>query len=200
MKQWITGIGDWCRLVCKMCLVVFSPPAELQVNACYFCQSWQSTSNTPSIPRHPLIGYQDGLFLLRPNETPPSTAQALLLFCIDISGSMSITSQVKTAWPTAICSLFMTAGIHKAVEFHVINLCCFKVSEGEHIVHRSRLQVSLFQVSFELCKAENEHTLTVIYYHNSISCPKMLSRCCWDKNHCIQTSLSRKPCCSVFRD
>ncbi|XP_041819406.1 circularly permutated Ras protein 1-like isoform X1 [Chelmon rostratus] len=91
---------------CSQCGSVLDSSYDNVVNTCYFCQSWQSAS-PPSIPQCPLTGYQDGLFLLCPNETPPCAAKALLLFCIDISGSMSITSQV---------------------------------SEGEHLVHRSRLQ------------------------------------------------------------
>lgn len=143
---------------------VFSPPADLQVNTCYFCQSWQSAS-PPSIPQCPLTGYQDGLFLLCPNETPPCAAKALLLFCIDISGSMSITSQVRTAWLTAICSLFVTAGVHKA------ELRSFMWSVSRYLFQGVRGGASCpqipsagesFQVSFELCEAENEHTNSTV--------------------------------------
>lgn len=91
---------------CSQCGSVLDSSYDNMVHTCYFCQPWQSTS-PPSLQQCPLTGYQDGLFLLCPNETPTGAAEALLLFCIDISGSMSITSQV---------------------------------SEGEHIVHRSRLQ------------------------------------------------------------
>ncbi|XP_056222360.1 circularly permutated Ras protein 1-like isoform X3 [Seriola aureovittata] len=56
------------------------------LHACHFCQSRELTS-PPSIP-------PSALFLLNPDEKPPCAAGALLLFCIDISGSMSITSQV----------------------------------------------------------------------------------------------------------
>ncbi|XP_076616381.1 circularly permutated Ras protein 1-like isoform X1 [Chaetodon auriga] len=91
---------------CSQCGSVLDSSYDNMVQTCYFCQPWQSTS-PPSLPQCPLTGYQDGLFLLRPHKTPPVAADALLLFCIDISGSMSITSQV---------------------------------SEGEHVVHRSRLQ------------------------------------------------------------
>lgn len=86
---------------------MFSPYAELQVKVCYFCQHCESASST-SMPQCFPSGYQDSLFLLNPDEQPLCAADALLLFCIDISGSMSITSQV---------------------------------SEGEHAIHRSRLQL-----------------------------------------------------------
>ncbi|XP_042363995.1 circularly permutated Ras protein 1-like isoform X2 [Plectropomus leopardus] len=64
------------------------------LDSCYDNVPSELTS-TPSIPRCPLRGHQDGLFLLCPDEKPLCTADALLLFCIDISGSMSITSQVS---------------------------------------------------------------------------------------------------------
>ncbi|XP_016889559.1 circularly permutated Ras protein 1-like isoform X2 [Cynoglossus semilaevis] len=54
-------------------------------NQCHFCQFWE-WSNLPHLP--PSL-----LFSLNPDE-PPCAADPLLLFCIDISGSMSITSQV----------------------------------------------------------------------------------------------------------
>ncbi|XP_070707900.1 circularly permutated Ras protein 1-like isoform X2 [Pempheris klunzingeri] len=90
---------------CSQCGSVLDSCYDNVVNVCYFCQCGELTSST-SIPQCPLSGYQDGLFLLHPDKKPPSAADPLLLFCIDISGSMSITSQV---------------------------------SEGEHVVHRSRL-------------------------------------------------------------
>lgn len=74
--------------------VVNAPYAELQVKVCYFCQHCESASST-SMPQCFPSGYQDSLFLLNPDEQPLCAADALLLFCIDISGSMSITSQVK---------------------------------------------------------------------------------------------------------
>ncbi|XP_047183833.1 circularly permutated Ras protein 1 isoform X2 [Scophthalmus maximus] len=55
-------------------------------NVCHFCQSWESTS-PPSMP--PSI-----LFSFNLDGKPLCAADDLLLFCIDISGSMSITSQV----------------------------------------------------------------------------------------------------------
>ncbi|XP_073346288.1 circularly permutated Ras protein 1-like [Pagrus major] len=91
---------------CFQCGAVLDSSYDNEVKVCYFCQSLESTSS-PSTPQCPLSGYQDGLFVLPPDEKPPCVADSLLLFCIDISGSMSMTSQV---------------------------------SEGEHVVHRSRLQ------------------------------------------------------------
>ncbi|XP_070783310.1 circularly permutated Ras protein 1-like isoform X2 [Enoplosus armatus] len=90
---------------CSQCGSVLDSSYDNVVNMCYFCQPWELTSST-SMTQCPPCGYQDSLFLLRPDEKPLCAADALLLFCIDISGSMSITSQV---------------------------------SEGEHVVHRSRL-------------------------------------------------------------
>ncbi|XP_039991541.1 circularly permutated Ras protein 1-like [Xiphias gladius] len=84
---------------CSQCGSVLDSCYDNVVNVCHFCQSSELTS-PPSIP--PSIH-----FLLNPDEQPLCAPDALLLFCIDISGSMSITSQV---------------------------------SEGEHFVHRSRLQ------------------------------------------------------------
>ncbi|XP_076008419.1 circularly permutated Ras protein 1-like [Genypterus blacodes] len=63
------------------------------INECYFCH-WDLTSS-PSKALCPPNAPQDGLFLLQPSERLLSPADSLLLFCIDISGSMSITSQVS---------------------------------------------------------------------------------------------------------
>ena len=82
-----------------------------QAKVCYFCQSSELTSS-PSAPPCPLSGYQDSLFELPPDEKLPCAADALLLFCIDISGSMSMTSQVNTSGLTPIRLLFVT--IHKS--------------------------------------------------------------------------------------
>lgn len=73
---------------------MFSPFAAFQVDECYFCKS-SSFSNTPSLLQSPLNGYQDELFLLNPNEKPLCDTDPLLLFCIDVSGSMKITSEVQ---------------------------------------------------------------------------------------------------------
>ncbi|KAM9336547.1 circularly permutated Ras protein 1-like [Symphorus nematophorus] len=79
---------------CSQCGSVLDSSYDNVVNVCYFCQSGELTSS-PSILQPPLTGYPDGLFLLGSNEKPQCAADALLLFCIDISGSMSITSQVS---------------------------------------------------------------------------------------------------------
>ncbi|XP_029312478.1 circularly permutated Ras protein 1-like [Cottoperca gobio] len=91
---------------CSQCGSVQDSGYDNVVDECYFCQPLEPTS-PPSIPPCPPSAHQDDLFLLCPDEKPQCAADALLLFCIDISGSMSITSQV---------------------------------SEGEQVVHRSRLQ------------------------------------------------------------
>ncbi|XP_026170910.1 circularly permutated Ras protein 1-like isoform X2 [Mastacembelus armatus] len=91
---------------CSHCGSVLDSCYQNEVGRCCFCQAWELTSR-PSKPQNLSRGYQDGLFLLNPDETPQCDGHALVLFCIDISGSMSITSQV---------------------------------SEGEHTVHRTRLQ------------------------------------------------------------
>lgn len=124
---------------------MFSLYVELQITVCGFCQSSELTS-PPNTPKTPLSGYQDGLFLLNPDEKPLCAADALLIFCIDISGSMSLTSQVKKH--TTDTDLF-TLGWHSQIQlvmFQPINLCDFKLSEGEHVVHKSRLQVSFFLI------------------------------------------------------
>ncbi|KAI3365620.1 hypothetical protein L3Q82_010706, partial [Scortum barcoo] len=79
---------------CSQCGSVLDSCYDNVVNVCYFCQSLESSSST-SRPQCPPNGYQDGLFLLSPDKTPTCAADALLIFCIDISGSMSITSQVS---------------------------------------------------------------------------------------------------------
>uniref|UniRef100_UPI003AACD8FA circularly permutated Ras protein 1-like isoform X2 n=1 Tax=Centroberyx gerrardi TaxID=166262 RepID=UPI003AACD8FA len=76
---------------CSQCGSVLDSCYDNVVNVCNFCEPCEETSK----PRCPPNGYQDGLFLLRPDEELLSPADALLLFCIDISGSMSITSQVS---------------------------------------------------------------------------------------------------------
>ncbi|XP_035768058.1 uncharacterized protein LOC102778534 [Neolamprologus brichardi] len=94
--------------LCSQCGSVVDTCYDNTVDECYFCKS-SSFSNVPSLLQSPLNGYQDELFLLNPNEKPLCDTDPLLLFCIDVSGSMKITSEV---------------------------------SEGEHTVNKSRLQVS----------------------------------------------------------
>uniref|UniRef100_A0A1A8K5Q9 VWFA domain-containing protein n=2 Tax=Nothobranchius kuhntae TaxID=321403 RepID=A0A1A8K5Q9_NOTKU len=72
-----------------------------QVKDCRYCRLWDLNKNSAQIV------YQDKLFLLNPDEPLLSAADTLLIFCIDASGSMSIT---------------------------------FNVTEGEKVVHKSRLQ------------------------------------------------------------
>ncbi|XP_047465520.1 circularly permutated Ras protein 1-like isoform X2 [Mugil cephalus] len=79
---------------CSECGSVLDSCYYNVVNRCSFCRPWDLTS-PPSIKQPPLSGDKDNLFVLNPNEKPLSTSDALLLFCIDISGSMSITSQVS---------------------------------------------------------------------------------------------------------
>ncbi|XP_056890011.1 circularly permutated Ras protein 1-like isoform X1 [Takifugu flavidus] len=75
---------------CTQCGSVLDSAYDNMVNTCYFCQD---LDNHPSLPQEPPAGYHDNLFLLNPDEKPLS-AEALLLFCIDVSGSMSMTFQV----------------------------------------------------------------------------------------------------------
>ncbi|XP_059180809.1 circularly permutated Ras protein 1-like isoform X2 [Centropristis striata] len=79
---------------CSQCGSVLDSAYDNMVNECYFCQPWELPS-APSKPPCPLSGLQDDLFVLRPDEKPNCAADALLLFCIDISGSMSTTSEVS---------------------------------------------------------------------------------------------------------
>lgn len=76
---------------------------------CYFCQD---LVNHPSLPQEPPAGYHDNLFLLHPDEKPLA-AEALLLFCIDVSGSMSMTFQVRTHQLMESCLSSETTRIHK---------------------------------------------------------------------------------------
>ncbi|XP_068610799.1 circularly permutated Ras protein 1-like [Brachionichthys hirsutus] len=78
---------------CSQCGSVLDSFYDNVVSVCYFCQPRALTSS-PSIPQQLLTGYRDGLFWLHPQENLASAAESLLIFCIDISGSMRITSQV----------------------------------------------------------------------------------------------------------
>ncbi|XP_019745335.1 circularly permutated Ras protein 1 isoform X2 [Hippocampus comes] len=89
----------------------------LQAKGCYFCEppAW---SNAPS------AGLQHGLFVLSPSENLTRASQPLLIFCIDISASMSITSQVLTGQES----------IHRSrLEFvqEAVLLCVQKLSEQQ---------------------------------------------------------------------
>ncbi|XP_019902253.2 circularly permutated Ras protein 1-like isoform X1 [Esox lucius] len=73
---------------CSQCGSVLDSYYDNVVNACYFCQPMEpSTSNC--------LGYRDSAFLLTPGDKELTPADSLLLFCIDISGSMTIISQVS---------------------------------------------------------------------------------------------------------
>ncbi|XP_067343589.1 circularly permutated Ras protein 1-like isoform X1 [Channa argus] len=78
---------------CSQCGSVLDSYYDNVVNGCSFCQPFDLSP--PGAPQRPLSGYQDGLFLLNPDEKCLCAADALLIFCIDISGSMCITSQVS---------------------------------------------------------------------------------------------------------
>ncbi|XP_017166170.1 circularly permutated Ras protein 1-like [Poecilia reticulata] len=78
-------------IMCSECGSVLDSQAKNQVNVCYFCQREDLTRP----PRGPVSVQKDDLFLLTPGDQPQSTADSLLLFCIDASGSMSITSTVS---------------------------------------------------------------------------------------------------------
>ncbi|XP_061823551.1 circularly permutated Ras protein 1 [Nerophis lumbriciformis] len=67
-------------------------PAE--VNGCYFCQASELSSTSRSQQSIDATGLRHGLFVLIPDSKLLSASQPLLIFCIDISASMSITSQV----------------------------------------------------------------------------------------------------------
>lgn len=91
--------------------LTLSPPP--QVNVCYFCQD---LSNSSSLQMEALPGYRDSLFLLHPYERP-LTAEPLLLFCIDVSGSMSVTLQVRAHQLMESYCFTMTSCIHKYEQF-----------------------------------------------------------------------------------
>ncbi|CAJ1080836.1 circularly permutated Ras protein 1-like [Xyrichtys novacula] len=78
---------------CTQCGSVLDSCYDNVVTSCYFCQSCESTTSS-STPSSQLTGYQDGLFVLHRDEKLLCDSDAVLLLCIDISGSMSITSQV----------------------------------------------------------------------------------------------------------
>ncbi|KAK5601218.1 hypothetical protein CRENBAI_002775 [Crenichthys baileyi] len=79
--------------LCSQCGSVLDSRQKDEVKVCYFCQFGDLT-RPPSLSKCPLNGQKDELFLLNPHEHPLSGSNSLLLFCIDSSGSMSITSKV----------------------------------------------------------------------------------------------------------
>ncbi|XP_057681634.1 circularly permutated Ras protein 1 [Corythoichthys intestinalis] len=70
---------------CSQCGAVLYSAYDNAINGCYFCEQGALS-----------VGLEHGLFLLRPPKKLLSNSQPLLIFCIDISASMSITSQVST--------------------------------------------------------------------------------------------------------
>ncbi|XP_064178215.1 circularly permutated Ras protein 1-like isoform X1 [Anguilla rostrata] len=82
---------------CSQCGSALDSYYDNMVNKCYFCQPWEPGTPPSSEPNCPPMGCQDCLFLLNPDELAKLPAESLLIFCIDISGSMSITSQVTEA-------------------------------------------------------------------------------------------------------
>ncbi|XP_029934264.1 circularly permutated Ras protein 1-like [Myripristis murdjan] len=76
---------------CSQCGSVLDSCYDNVVVECYFCEPREP----PAKAQLPPDTVRDGLFLLSPDEKPLSPADALLLICIDISGSMSMTSQVS---------------------------------------------------------------------------------------------------------
>ncbi|KAM4525957.1 circularly permutated Ras protein 1-like isoform 1-T2 [Fundulus diaphanus] len=81
---------------CSQCGSVLGSWQEKEVRGCYFCGCGELTGASGESKRPP-AGQNDELFLLNPVEQPLFAADSLLLFCIDISGSMSITSKVLEA-------------------------------------------------------------------------------------------------------
>ncbi|XP_028332837.1 circularly permutated Ras protein 1 [Gouania willdenowi] len=86
-------------MCCSQCGSVLDADYDNLVEVCYFCQPVDMT-NTHRVPVSRFTGYPDGLFLLNPDEKPGSADDAMLIFCIDISGSMSITSEVPKGGST----------------------------------------------------------------------------------------------------
>lgn len=61
---------------------------------------------SPSVPLQWPAAAQEELFFLGTSEQKQSWTDALLLFCIDISGSMSITSQASKHRKSKLLNLF----------------------------------------------------------------------------------------------
>ncbi|KAM6951139.1 circularly permutated Ras protein 1-like [Aplochiton taeniatus] len=79
---------------CSQCGSILDSCYDNVVDICYFCQSWEPEPTPETKPRCPQNGCQDCLFLPNPKEKLLLPTDALLLFCIDISGSMRSTSKV----------------------------------------------------------------------------------------------------------
>ncbi|XP_036802362.1 circularly permutated Ras protein 1 isoform X1 [Oncorhynchus mykiss] len=76
---------------CSQCGSVLDSLYDNVVNVCYFCQS---SLEPPTSSSAICLGCRDSVFLLTPGDKALALTDTLLLFCIDISASMSITSQV----------------------------------------------------------------------------------------------------------
>ncbi|XP_076154689.1 circularly permutated Ras protein 1-like isoform X1 [Alosa pseudoharengus] len=81
---------------CPACDSVLDTCYDNVVGSCYFCQSWETSGADPPISQlcSSSAPYEDSLFLLTPDQEA-QVPDTLLVFCIDISGSMSITSRVQ---------------------------------------------------------------------------------------------------------
>ncbi|XP_051927325.1 circularly permutated Ras protein 1 [Hippocampus zosterae] len=74
---------------CSECGSVLDGTYDNLLQGCYFCEPPERTSA-------PSGGLRHGLFVLSPSRNLARASHPLLIFCIDISASMSITSQVLT--------------------------------------------------------------------------------------------------------
>ncbi|XP_046888998.1 circularly permutated Ras protein 1 isoform X2 [Hypomesus transpacificus] len=83
---------------CSQCGSVLESCYDNVVERCYFCQSWEpAPSPSLPLPPPPLLppnSGEDSLFFLSPDDKTVSPDDALLILCVDISGSMSVTCQV----------------------------------------------------------------------------------------------------------
>ncbi|XP_077594356.1 circularly permutated Ras protein 1 [Stigmatopora nigra] len=99
---------------CTRCGAVLHSTYDNMINGCYFCEHGA-----------PSDGLEHGLFSLRPSQKRPSNSQPLLIFCIDISASMSITTQVSVG----------DQFVHRSrLEFvqEAVLLCVKKLSRKQH--------------------------------------------------------------------
>ncbi|XP_059892381.1 circularly permutated Ras protein 1 [Gadus macrocephalus] len=84
-------------LLCSQCGAGLLSCYDNMVNSCFFCRPAGPSAPTPAAPAAPgPAGVPDSLFLLNPEGPPLDPSDALLIFCIDISGSMGITSPVSS--------------------------------------------------------------------------------------------------------
>ncbi|CAL8289864.1 unnamed protein product [Gadus morhua 'NCC'] len=82
-------------LLCSQCGAGLLSCYDNMVNSCSFCRpAGPSAPAAPSAPGP--AGVPDRLFLLNPEGPHLDPSDALLIFCIDISGSMGITSPVSS--------------------------------------------------------------------------------------------------------